>query len=280
MEKKFELTKEILKKILEAKEENFTLDEIEQLMNSEVEKPEEEMDTELVDMCASILAKAYNPDFQDEKPAEMFRPWENNAEPKKKRVIRLKYVFLVAAALVILFTVALPAGAKLFDSDASDSIIEFYEDFFKINLGGNEATPAVASEDDLVNEMILNCLNMYMLPEALLSDEYQKTARLSQDDYMTTVYIELAQTSADINGHIMITQYKDKNVATVYGNGNVSDMHRNFKQITICEVEVLVFGDTNESFISYITNNTSYDITLNCDFDTMVSIAETIKEKG
>lgn len=63
------------KKMTEEKSMEFTLEEIEQLMDDEVAKPEEEMDTELVDMCASILAKAYNPDFKDEKPTEMFRPW-------------------------------------------------------------------------------------------------------------------------------------------------------------------------------------------------------------
>ena len=54
----------------------FTLKKIEMFMDYETSKPEEEMDTEMVALCASILAKAYNPNYKDEKPVEMYRPWE------------------------------------------------------------------------------------------------------------------------------------------------------------------------------------------------------------
>ncbi len=190
MSHRIEITKEMLEKYISDSSMEFTLEEVEALMDSEVEKPEDEMDTEFVDLCAAVLAKAYNPDFKEEKPAEMYRPWEaenkngaestESAKSDKKKVVPFKRILLVAAVLVLVFAlvfvVALPAGAKLFDNKASDSIIEFYSDFFKINLNKDEH--AMASENDAVSEMIINSLDSFMLPEVLRSEEYAKSARL------------------------------------------------------------------------------------------------------
>jgi len=65
----------------------LTLEKIEYIMESEVEKPVEEMDTEIVDMCALILAKAYNPDYKEVKPKEMYRPWEHETSTSKNKTV-------------------------------------------------------------------------------------------------------------------------------------------------------------------------------------------------
>lgn len=291
MENNFELTKELLKEILEEKEENFTLEEIEQLMDSEVEKPEDEVDTELVDMCASILAKAYNPDFKEEKPAQMYRPWEKEAAPEskpeaatpekpKKKVIPFKRVLVVAAAVVIIAVIALTAGATLFGKSDSQGVIEFYEDFFKISLNKDEPTTADIPANDAVSEMIINNLGNFMLPDVLRGDEYEKSARLEQKEFMTIFYIRLINSDENISGTIVITQYNDANHNMTNGQVNVSDVHRNFKQLTIDGKEIIVFGMGEESYINYSDGATNYQISLGCEFDTMVSIAETINVKG
>ena len=61
------ITKEKLEKFISDSSVELDLAEVEALMDAEVEKPEAEMDTELVDMCAAILAKAYNPGFEEGK---------------------------------------------------------------------------------------------------------------------------------------------------------------------------------------------------------------------
>lgn len=289
MAEKIEITKETLEKILSEKSMNFTLKEIEELMDSEVEKPEEEMDTELVDMCAEILAKAYNPGFNAEKPAEMYRPWEaeNKAEnvtpaaPVKKRAVRFKFVVLAAAILAVLvFIVALPAGAMLFNNQASDGIIEFYADFFHINLNKDEPSAEDIPQNDAVSNMIINNLDNFMLPEVLRGEEYKKSARLQQNDYMTTFYIDVKEIHGNITGTIVISQYNDKNHNMTNGQVNVPVAEKNFKQMMICDREIVVFGRDEQSYINYSDGATNYQIMLDCDFDTMVSIAETINVKG
>lgn len=281
MTDRIKITKDMLEKFISDSSQELPLEEIEALMDSEVEKPEDEMDTELVDMCAAILAKAYNPGYKEEKPEEMYRPWEEEkkSETPKKKTVRFRYVLIAAALLVIVFTVALPAGARLFDNKASDGIIQFYDDFFKINLNKDE--PTTAASKDAVSEMIINSLDSFMLPEVLRSDEYEKKAYLTQDGYTTVFYVNVSNSAQNISGTIMITQYNNPNHDMTNGYGNIpDDTQKNFKQLTIDGKEVIVFGRDDTSYINYSDGATNYEISLGCDFDTMVSIAKTIIVKG
>lgn len=77
----------------------LVLKEIERIMDAEVEKPDDEMDTELVDMCASILAKAYNPGYKDEKPSEMYCPWKETTHERKKDATEMYAEFISMLAM-------------------------------------------------------------------------------------------------------------------------------------------------------------------------------------
>lgn len=283
------ITKEKLEKFISDSSVELDIAEVEALMDAEVEKPEAEMDTELVDMCAAILAKAYNPGFEEGKPSEMYRPWEDEeapaaeniteAKPGKKRKVSVKHILIAAAVLVLVFAVALPAGAKLFDNGVSDGIIQFYSDFFKINLNKDE--PTVASENDAVSEMIINSLDTFMLPEVLLSDEFEKSARLVQESDITTFFIDVKNSVEEINGTIIITQFKNTEHNMTNGFGSIpDDKPKKFKQLTMDGKEIIVFGREEQSYMNYSDGATNYQIALDCDFDTMVSIAETINVKG
>lgn len=284
------ITKELLEKFISDSSLEPDLAAVEALMDAEVEKPEEEMDTELIDMCAVILAKAYNPGYKEEPPAEMYRPWEDErfseaqstAEAKrgKKKAVSFKRILLVAAIIVVAFAIALTAGAELLCKSESDGIIGFYEDFFKINVKKNEPKTANVPENDAVSEMIINSLDSFMLPEVLRGEEYKKTARLQQNDYMTTFYIDVNKVNGNTTGTIVISQYNTEAHDMTNGQANVSDKHRKFKQLIINGHEIIVFGRDEQSYINYSDGATNYEIALDCDFDTMVSIAETINVKG
>ncbi len=288
MSHRIEITKEMLEKYISDSYMEFTLEEVEALMDSEVEKPEDEMDTELVDMCAAILAKAYNPDFKEGRPAEIYRPWEDKnkngaesteaAKPDKKKVIPLKRILLVAAVLVAVLAVALTAGANLFDNKVSDGIINFYSDFFKIDLKKDE--PTTVAQNDAVNDIDVSNLDGFILPEVLRGEEYEKSAQLVQDGNITTVLIRISNPDNGINGDIMITRFNNADHDMTNGQVNVSDVHRTFKQLTVDGKEIIIFGMDEKSYINYSDGTTNYEIALDCDFDTMVSIAETINVKG
>lgn len=252
-----------LKEILEEKEMKFTREDITAIMDAELEKTPAEMNTNLVDICAAALTEGI--------PAQ-----EEATEPKSaKRKVTVGKILLIAAVFMLGFAVALPVGAKLFNSNSSNGIIGFYSDFFKIDLNKDKPTSA----ETPTNETVIDADNLdsFMLPEALLGDEYEKNVQVEEDEHITTVLISLDNTQQKISGLITVTQYKDTGYDMTNGKVNVPDTHREFKQLLIEDKEIIVFANGDTSYINYTNGTTNYEIALTCDFNTMVSIAETIK---
>lgn len=62
--------------------DDITEEELQQCIDDELIKPESEMDTELIDLCASALCTLYGIEI---KETPMYKPWEE-AEKKKARL--------------------------------------------------------------------------------------------------------------------------------------------------------------------------------------------------
>lgn len=282
MENKIEITKEMIEKILSEKEIKFTYAEIEEIMDAELEKSPEDMDVELVEMCAEILANELVP-LTGEQPSPektMIFPEEISAQsvlPSSKRKVKVGKILLIAAVIGLLCAVAIPAGARFMPSEAADKIIDFCYDHFKINLRGDEPDTASSGENDWVNNLILENLHTLKLPEILLSDEYEKSVRTQDEENIKVILVDISNSTSGISGNIMITQYKDENVELHNGVGNVSTKNKYFEQISKSDIDVLVFGDDEEMYIKYIDSNIEYEIALCTDFDTALKIAESIK---
>ena len=54
------MNKEILKNLMRTSSVEFTYDEINEMLNEELEKSPEEMDTELVELCIDVLSNYVN----------------------------------------------------------------------------------------------------------------------------------------------------------------------------------------------------------------------------
>ena len=272
---KIKITKEMLKKFVSEENVELPLEDIEALMDAEVGKPEDEMDTELIDLCSVILAKEYNPGYDESELPEMYRPWEEKErKPAAKRSVPFRRILLAAAVLVLVFAVALPVGAKLLGKNPG-GIIGFYSDFFRISLSEDETTTSEATDG-----MSADDLDGYLLPEALLSEEYEKSVRIEKNDFSTMLYVELANEQEGYTGRVVITRYNNTYDMT---NGQVdvpANTYRYIKQIQVKDKKVMVFSNGEISYINYIDGNSNYEIALTCDFDTMVSIAGTIKPEG
>ena len=282
MKNKIEITKELIEKILAEEEISFTYAELEEIMDAELEKTPEDMDVELVEICAEILANELVP-LTGEQPSPektMIFPEEMPAQsllPSPNRKLKVGKILLIAAVVGLLCAVAIPAGARFMPSEAADKIIDFCYDHFKINLRGDEPDTASSGENDWVNNLILENLHTLKLPEILLNDEYEKSVRTQDEENIKVILVDISNSTSGISGNIMITQYKDKNVELHNGVGNVSNIYKYFEQTTINNTDILVFGETNEIYIKYIDKNTEFEIVLDTDFDTAMKIAESIK---
>ena len=210
----------------------------------------------------------------------MIFPEEISAQsvlPSSKRKVKVGKILLIAAVVGLLCAVAITSGARFMPSEAADKIIDFCYDHFKIDLRGDESKVASSEKsDDLVNNLILENLDTFKLPAVLMTDDYTKDINVQKDDYITTVMIAVNNPLDGVQGTIGITQYNDGKAGVSNGIGNVSSMYKFFKQLSINNVDVLVFGKDGEVYIKYINKNTEYEIVLNTKFDVAVEIAESI----
>lgn len=256
-----------LKEILEEKEMKFTVADINALMDAELEKSPEEMNVDLVSLCADILNEVYN---NSEKSSE---------KVPAKRKVKARKILLIAAIVAVLSVIAIPAGARFMPSEAADKIVDFCYDHFKIDLRGEDDTPAGSDGgNELVNNLILESLHTLKLPEVLLGDEYEKSVQTEENDLIETIYIDFSNVGTQISGSVMVTQYKNDKVEIGNGVSNIPNTHKNFKQLTIGETDVLIFSLDEKTYIKYIEGYTEYEIALlNTELETAVKIAESIK---
>lgn len=255
--------------ILETEPFTFTLREIEEIMDEELNKSPEEMDTELIDICADVLNKAY---------AE-----ENNGlKPEKPKIKKIKTgrVLLIAAILISVFILSISASAKFFNIDASEKVVQFINNHFNVNLG-NANTDADNDTDnglELINSLNEKGFENVIMPASLISEDYSTKINTLCEENVEKAFIDFKNNSKNISGTIYITKYESSNNLAFVGQVSVPDSYNQVKQIIVNEIDVLVFSDETISYIYYIDKNIEYHIhILNCDFDSAVEIAETIK---
>lgn len=119
----------------------FTLDEIREIMDEELEKDPSEMDTELIDLCADILVKAYN---------------DTEETPKKRNRKNFSKMLLVAAIIVVsIIAIAISVSAAFIHNGVSDKIVQVYSDYFHIDLhpGDTIANRYSDNNRDLIQEL-------------------------------------------------------------------------------------------------------------------------------
>lgn len=254
--------------LLETEPFTFTLREIEEIMDEELNKSPEEMDTELIDICADVLNKAY----AEEK---------NGSKTEKPKIKKIKTgkVLLIAAILISVFILSISASAKFFNIDASEKVVQFINNHFNVNLG-NANTDADNDTDnglELINSLNEKGFENVILPATLISEDYSTKITTQHLENVEQAYIEFKSVSTNVSGKVIITNHKNNNDSFTIGQGSVPDLYNQVKQIHVNEIDVLVFSDETNSYIYYIDKNIEYHISISCDFDVAVEIAETIK---
>lgn len=255
--------------ILNTEPFKFTLREIEEMMDEELSKDPDEMDTELIDICADVINRAH---AEEDKRIEQ-------EEMMKAKKIKVRKVFLIAAVLAFALSLSLSASAKFLNIDASEKVVQFINNHFNINLGNanTETDDYTDNGLELINSLNEKGFENIVLPAALISEDYAtKTTTRSLEDIEQAI-IEFKNDSINIQGNISITKHTNYDDNFTIGQGSVPDLYNKVKQITVNGTDVLVFSDATSSYIYYIDKNIEYDISISCDFDSAVEIAETIK---
>lgn len=262
------MNKITLLEILKTKPFSFTLREIEEIMDEELSESPENMDTELIDLCVDILDRAYSKENDESKPNK----------PKIQK-IKARKVFLIAAILILVLSLSISVSAKFFNIDASEKVVQFINNHFNVNLG-NANTDADDYTDnglELINNLNENGFENIVLPDALISEDCSMKITTFSGEAIEQVSIAFNSNSSDINGTIDITKYASSNDIFVVGQGSVPGSYNQVKQVLVSGIDILIFNTDTNSIIYYIDKNIEYHIHINCNFDSAVKIAETIK---
>ena len=275
----------------------MTRAEIIELMDEEIDKGPEDMDTDLVDHLVELLLKL---DEEEEKmagePVELPNPEiieipeqsesDDDKDNDKKddqdnpKIItfghRLKFkkIAAVAAAACIITATAAGASAHFFDFNIAEELVEYFGTHLKLKQeGGTQNADSYSlTGSALAQKLKANGISPVTLPSALLTDEwkiddisFQKGKTFSSAD----IRFEKEKTVAVIN----IIQYISED--------NVSDLNVNYPnkgtQLKINGIDVFVFNLKREPLILYSDGLTEYTITMSSDYDSALEIAKTIQ---
>ncbi len=245
---------------------SFTYEEIEQMMDEELSKAPEKMDTDFVDLCAKVLNKAYSESIEKESI-------------KCKR-IKFPKIMAIVVIIAVVLGIAVPVSAKYINNNTSDAIIKFCEDHFSVDLknGTTKADKHLDEDTELVGKLKDGGFDYVILPSALLND-YTYTVNIAESDSFLSALISFDALDSDIRISTAISKYKNNCIGTLLDKEySVSEKYDSAKQLTINGMDIFVFGNKEYSTITYVDKDTFYDFQLmNCKFDAAIEIAESIK---
>jgi hypothetical protein len=244
------MNKEILYEILNSKSETLSSTEIENIMNEELDKSPQDMDTDLIDLCLEAL---------------------NTVDKKKINKRKLKYrfgrTFIAAVIFVLIIVITIPACAKYFSVNVPDGIITLYRECFHLDI-----SPDVYI-NDIIKQFEQDGIDNIVLPEIVFDkDTVISNYSCVVDSNVSTSNFDFK--NEDIIGRITIEKYN--NFDFFSGKGEISTDFENIEYIDRNGIEVLVFSKDNLSYINYSSDKVDYNIVLHSDFDTAYKIAESI----
>lgn len=245
------MNKEILYEILNSKSETLSSAEIESILNEELDKSPQEMDTDLVDLCLEALNTV------DEKKL-------NN----RKKKYRLSKILIAAALFALIIGISIPVCAKYLNVNVPEGIVTFYNDCFKIDISNNEYVYDIAAQltEDGISDVIL--------PRIIFSPETRiYNYDISNSPYADTYKFEFCR--SDYDGLITI-QVFNSGFDFATENTKTASKFENVEYFEINEIPIVVFGADDISYIQYVDDNIEYNIQIHCNYESACQIAKTL----
>ena len=181
-----------LKEVLKVNFLSFSKEEIENIMEEELEKAPEEMDTELIDMCLNVLTGE-----PKEKADENLAVSPAVSEKKAKR-INFKKGILVAAIITLLISIAIPVSANVYNIDIPENILKIYDKFFELDLTDKKQGERL---DYLLAE---NDLQQLVLPQFLFTQCEISGFESVNEELNTHIYFDFVEKENNINGRVKL----------------------------------------------------------------------------
>ena len=239
------------------------------IIDEEMEKSEDEMDTELIEYCLDKLSKleVEAPDTEEKK---------GNGDSNGKRIkLKFKKVIAIAAAIAVLLVGTLSVSAVVFDVNLFDGIVELYNDYIRINF---DKTDGKADEyqllgTELAKELADNGFGEVLLPEAIISDEFE----ITKIDYELGEYMSSANITFKYKNKFVSLDITKYTIDEIVPDVEFLNVTSNIEEIKIYDVNVYCFMQDEFASINYKDDLSLYTIQIPMELDDAIEFAKTIK---
>ena len=259
---KKKLSKKKLKKMIASDFTDLSTEEIKALIQKEVDKGSDKLDTDYIDLCFELLAV------------------KGNAKSKRVKFKKPAKLIIIAAALTVIFISTVTASAQ-FNFDIPQSIAKLIDNNAEIDYNLKNAD-TTADGYALLNTDLAKQLSNYGItpvtfPEKLIKDNCKITK--IEDTTTDKTISHDANVEFEYNGqkgNLTIQQEVEEFESTgVSGYNNL----KGGKMINANGMDILVFEhDDNSSSITYKDGLTTYDILLtNSTMENAIKFAKSIK---
>lgn len=257
-------------RFLNDKSLDFSREELEQIINEELEKPEDIMDADLIECCLESL------EILDE--TEQFFAQNNNADYSNNKHIthRFKKTAAIAAAAAILFAGIVTISASLFNLNLFNSMSELYDNHIRIHIDKNndKADEYKLFGSMLTQKLAKNGIKPVLLPEALLTDKYLITSIDYEQTYIATT-VNIQYKIKNEEGYVSIEK-RDLEIAIPSYVDYLSTSEK-IEKLEVAGLSVFVMEQNGTSAIAYQDRATNHFISTPLSFEKAIEFAKTIK---
>lgn len=257
---KRKLSKKKLKKMIASDFTDLSTEEIKALIQKEVDKEPDEIDTDYIDLCFELLSI-------------------KNSKQKASKVKFTKptKVLLAAAVLMVVFISTITVSAQ-FNLNIPQKIAQLIngnaEIDYDLENADTTANGYALLESDLAKQLVDYGITPVTFPEEIVKESCTTTEikMVMNEDVLKIVDIDFEYNT--IIGNLYIQQTSQNTESA--GVNTVMDV-KSGQMIKVNGMDVLIFEQENNCKIKYKNNLTTYDISLDCDLETAIKFAESIK---
>lgn len=259
---KSKLSKRKIKKMISSDFTSLSTNDIKALIQKEVDKGPDKADTEYIDLCFQLLSLKN----------------DDRAKVKLKAKRPLKAVAAVAViALVTVTTVSASAGLKLnIPENIAQPIDGNAELDYDLINADHTAYGHALSDTDLAKQIESYGISPVSLPEEMTGSDCQISEMTCSGDSSTSIFLNFNFNYKSKKGTALIEkEFEQLDEST--GSRSVMDV-KSSKTIRANGLDVFVFEHAGEHCsIIYKDGTTIYDLFLNCDLETALEFAKSIK---
>lgn len=260
MKNKF--SKKDLEKMIFSKTTNLSKEEIKLLIDKELSKEPENIDTDYIDLCFELMSISNEP--------------KGTVVPIKS--FRMKKSMMVAAAVMFIFVTMMSVSAFYFNipQKVAELVNGNAEIDFDLENADTTADGYKLLETDLAKELESFGITPVTFPEAMVRKECKisKIENLTVDETIS-LDANIEFTYNNNIGSLMIREFRPLDTEWT-GSGTVLDVKAG-EMINVNGMDVLIFEQKGTCAIMYKDKSTKYAFYIECDFETAKEFAKTIK---